>query len=95
MFLFLQSTRVDWLVVDISRRQKAFAQILRLVMWIRTISFAVGAHRRTSPFMRFHERGGQFVKDSHSRESWQKTGSSKNIVMDGVQIGHLGKSYNS
>ena len=50
MFLFLQSTRVDWLAVEISRRQKDSAQILQLAMWIRTISFAVGAHRPTSPF---------------------------------------------
>ena len=47
MSLFLQSTRVDWLVVEISRRQKDSAQILQLVMWIRTISFVVGAHRPT------------------------------------------------
>ena len=47
---FPQSTRVDWLVVQTPRRQKDSAQILQLVMWIRTISFAVGAHRPTSPF---------------------------------------------
>ena len=50
MFLFLQSTRVDWLAVEISRRQKDSAKNLQLGMWIRTISFAVGAHRPTSPF---------------------------------------------
>ena len=42
MSLFPQCTRVDWLVVEISRRQKDFAQIPQLVMWIRTILFAVG-----------------------------------------------------
>ena len=31
MFLFLQSTRVDWLVVETSRQRKDFAQILQLV----------------------------------------------------------------
>ena len=46
--LFLQSTRVDWLVAETSRRQKDFAQILQLVMWIRTMSFAVGVLRPTS-----------------------------------------------
>ena len=51
MSLFPQSTRVDWLAVEISRQQKDFAKILQLVMWIRTISFAVGAHMPTSPFI--------------------------------------------
>ena len=41
--------RVDWLVVESSRQQKNFAQILQLVMWIRTIWVAV-AHRPASPF---------------------------------------------
>ena len=50
MFLFLQSTRVDWLFVEILRRQKDSAQILQLATWIRTLSFAVGADRLTSPF---------------------------------------------
>ena len=49
MSLFLQSTRVDWLAVEILRRQKDFAQILQLVMWIRTMLFAVGADKLTSP----------------------------------------------
>ena len=44
-FLFLQSTRVDWFVAETSRRQKDFAQIPQLVMWIRTILFAVGVLR--------------------------------------------------
>ena len=44
MTLFPQSTRVDWLAVEISRLQKDFPQILELVMWIRAIWFAVGAH---------------------------------------------------
>ena len=48
MFLFLQNKRVDWLVVE--RRQKDPAQILQLLMWIRTILFAVGVIRLTSPF---------------------------------------------
>ena len=51
MSLFSQSTRVDWLAVEISRQQKDFAQILQLVMWIRTISFAVGAPMPMSPFI--------------------------------------------
>ena len=51
MFLFLQSTRVDWLVAEIPSRRKDFAQTLQLVMWIRIKSFAVGVHRLTSPFM--------------------------------------------
>ena len=50
MSLFPQSTGVDWLPVETSRQQKDFAQILQLVMCIRTISFVVGAHRPTSPF---------------------------------------------
>ena len=49
-FLFPQSTRVDWLVAGTSRRQKEFAQILQLVMWTRTILFAVGVIRLTSPY---------------------------------------------
>ena len=50
MHLSLQSARVDWSVVEISRRQRDSAQSLHLATWIRTISFAVGAHRPTSPF---------------------------------------------
>ena len=50
MSLFPQSTRVDWLVVEISRRQMDFAQIPQLVLWIRTILLAVGVHKLTSPF---------------------------------------------
>ena len=50
---FLQSTststRVDWLPVETSRRQKDSAQFLQLVMWIRAISFAVVVHKLTSP----------------------------------------------
>ena len=49
-FLFLRSTSVDWLVVETSRRHKDIAQILQLVMWIRTALFAVGVLRLTSPF---------------------------------------------
>ena len=44
MSLFPQSTRVDWLAVEISRQEKDFAQILELVMWIRAIWFVVGSH---------------------------------------------------
>ena len=40
MSLFPQSTRVDWLAAEISRKQMDFAQILQLVMWIRTIPSA-------------------------------------------------------
>ena len=40
---------VRWLVVESSRQRKDFARILQLAMWIRKISFAVGAHRPTSP----------------------------------------------
>ena len=46
----MQSTRFDCLVVEISRRQTDSAQLLQLAMWIRTISFAFGAHRPMSPF---------------------------------------------
>ena len=46
-----KSTRVDWMSVETSRRQKDFAQILQLVMWIRTILFAVGVFRFTSLFI--------------------------------------------
>ena len=38
-FLFLQSAGVDWLVAETSGRQTDFAQILQLVMWIRTMLF--------------------------------------------------------
>ena len=31
--------------------RRTFAQILQLAMWIRTISFVVGAHRPTFPFI--------------------------------------------
>ena len=41
MYLFLQSTRVDRLDAEISRQRRDFAQILQLVMLIRTILFAV------------------------------------------------------
>ena len=47
---FPQSARADWLVSETSRQRRGFAQILQLMMWTRTISFAVGAHRLTSPF---------------------------------------------
>ena len=46
----LQNARVDWLVAEILRRQKDFTQILKLVTWIRTMLFAVGVLRLTSPF---------------------------------------------
>ena len=52
MFLFLQSTRVDWSVTETSRHRKESAQIPQLAMWIGTISFAVGVHRLTSPLTR-------------------------------------------
>ena len=48
MFLFLQSIRVDWLDAETSRQRRDFAQILQLVMWIRTILFAVGAQAHVS-----------------------------------------------
>ena len=44
----LQSTRVDWLAGETWRQQKDFAQILQLLIRIRAISFAVGAHKLTS-----------------------------------------------
>ena len=50
MSLFLQRTKVDWLAVEILRRQMDFAQILQLVMWFRTVLFAIGVHKLTSPF---------------------------------------------
>ena len=56
MLPFLQSTRVDWLVVETSRRREHFAQIFQLVMWIRTTSFAVGVHKFTSPSSRLISR---------------------------------------
>ena len=54
--LFQQSTRVDWLIAEISRRQKDVAQILQLAMWIRIILFAVGVLRLTSPFTHANSR---------------------------------------
>ena len=42
--------KVDSLDVESSKRRKDFAQTLQLVMWIRTMLFAVGVHRLTSPF---------------------------------------------
>ena len=38
-----------------SRQQKVFAQTLELVMWIRTMSFAVGAGPHPNSRMRFCE----------------------------------------
>ena len=52
MFLFLRSIRVDWLDAKTSRQRSDFAQIAQLVMWIRTILFAVGVHRLMFPFTR-------------------------------------------
>ena len=60
VFLFLQSTRVDWLVAEISRQRRDFAQILQLVMWIRTILFAVGVHRLMFPTTRAISRTDTF-----------------------------------
>ena len=39
------------MAAKIGRQQKDFAQILQLVMWIRTILFAVGAHKPASSFI--------------------------------------------
>ena len=61
MFLFLQSTRVDWLDAETSRQRRNFALTLQLVMWIRTISFAVGVHRLTFPFTRAISRTDTFM----------------------------------
>ena len=66
--VFLQSFRVDWLVAETSRRRKDIAQILQLVMWIRTISFAVGVHSLTSPFIHTISRTDTF-KDKKLNES--------------------------
>ena len=68
MFLFLQSMRVNSLVVETSRRRKDFAQTLQLVMWIRTISSTVGVHRLTSPFTHAISRTDTF-KDQNMFES--------------------------
>ena len=67
-FLFPQGARVDWLVAETSRRQKDFAQILQLVMWICTILFAVGVLRHTSPYTHAISRMDTF-KDKGSIES--------------------------
>ena len=48
----LQSARVDWLVAESSRQRKDFAQILQLLMSIRTTLFAVGVHKLMFPFTR-------------------------------------------
>ena len=50
VFLYMQSIRVDCLVEETSRQRRDFAQSLQLVMWIHTLSFAVGVHRLMSPF---------------------------------------------
>ena len=60
--------RVDWLVVETSRQRKDLAQILPLVMWIRTISFAVGVHKLTSPSTHVISRTDTF-KDKKLIES--------------------------
>ena len=54
MFLFLRSTRVDWLVAESSRL------IHHLLMWIRTILFAVGVRRLMFPFMHAISRTDTF-----------------------------------
>ena len=64
----LQSTRVDWLAGETWKQQKDFAQILQLLMWIRAISFAVGAHKLTSPFAHAILRTDTF-RDKKSIES--------------------------
>ena len=46
----LPSTRVERAAMQTSRQRKDFAQILLLVMWILTLSVAVGVHKHTSPF---------------------------------------------
>ena len=51
MCLFQQSTRVDWLVVEISRDDGLRTDSPAGDVWIRTMSFVVGAHRPTSPFI--------------------------------------------
>ena len=57
---FPQTTRVDWIAVETSRRRQDFAQILQLAMWICKISFVDGALRPTSPLIhvRFYESIG-------------------------------------
>ena len=60
MSLCPQSTRVDWLVAETWRRQKDFAQNLQLMMWIRTILFAVGVLGLTSPFTHANSRTDTF-----------------------------------
>ena len=45
MFAYPSSTRVERPNMQTLRQRKDFAQILPLVMWIATISFAVGAHK--------------------------------------------------
>ena len=51
-FCSCKCTRVDWLVAETSRQRRDLAQNLQLVMWIRTILFAVGVRRLTFPFTR-------------------------------------------
>ena len=60
MFVFLQSVRVDWLDAETSKQRRDFAQILQLVMWIRTILFAVGVHRLMFPLTRGISRTDTF-----------------------------------
>ena len=50
----------DWLVAEISRQQRNFAQTPQLVMWIRTVLFAVGVQRLMFPFMHAMSRTEPF-----------------------------------
>ena len=68
MYLSLQSTRVDWFGAETSRQQTDSAQILQLAMWSRTVSFAAGAHKPTSPFTHATSRMDTF-KDEKLIES--------------------------
>ena len=88
MFPFLQSTRVDWLVVETSRRRKDFAQILPLVMWIRTKSFAGGVHKLTSPFTHAVSRTDT-AKDKKSIESCCIVSPAESIPEEGIAGGTI------
>ena len=57
MFAYPPSTRVERPDMQTPRQRKDFAQILPLVMWIPTISFAVGAHKFRKERLRVEQFG--------------------------------------
>ena len=64
----VRRSRADWWVVETSRKRRDFAQVLQLVMWIRTVPFAVGVHRLKFPSTRAISRTETF-KDKKFVES--------------------------